>query len=1044
MFHNHQHSLPAHHTRKNPDVFIVGNLTRKYYDDAAEIMSLQQGCYNRQRDWFNDYFELDYDSRYLSISASSVKDGLLAVYAFRRTPSINKYWSPWNDNKPRLCITIKGSVLVKKITMDVKNVDKIIVKCGTVTKAVVCGPKMDWTTVCIMMTDTCLAGKIIISFEASSDVNLIMVKNLFVTVATKPNRKPITISLDCTIQDKTQSYNVFFSPIYFSCGRGSVINIITINIVLIGISVVCLHSIVVITFNIDFVDGAPISINIGSISSIGVDIRNSRSISIGIGSIRSISIDIGSFGSINIHFFSRIYCFPLHIILATPAPITCHFDMQQFTLNYGGEPPYDLRVVGSDDDSEEFNPSTDLLEEGVVLYVDCSQCVCTETGLKCVYTPCEPWGSWSPWSPCVYDNGHCHPGIKIKVKICALPFTPCPGDHRLTQMCPPPDSCHATPPTCDAPMVFVQCMTCQRTCYHVRNSRMTCEEPEGCMSGCVCPEGMVMYQGRCIEEDQCPCIYNGDIVAVGEVVPGSTECEECTCTVNNEMECHAKEDCCSYGDWGTWTDCSMECGGGTQMRSRSLISGGESCYDGKTETRMCNIFECPKPCEYHGVQYGANELVPGYSDNPCLHCFCQKDGESYSIQCMPNPDCVVDGGWSDWSEWGDCSQSCGGGYKIAFRDCTKPEPKCGGDQCSGACSKTIPCNEDIPCCAVTQWSCWSDCSVTCEEGTMTRHRHLINPMENCPDVELEQEKDCNYGECPDCDLTVWQVWSECHSDTGCGMGHMHRTMVIPDSCPPGVVAPIQTVECYVGDCDCPPGQVYTNYSTMVKTCDSRDHPLDPSDCEYAPGCACPDNMYYDPRDDSCKTEDECDSCNVNGTIYQNMENFQHPYHPCMNCHCYRGEWEDSCKPCDCHMAPCPAGTVAKTMEGECCPTCVPIQDTCKIYNKFDYLTDISGRCKSKYKERYSVCAGSCGNSRTDVFLLKPYGGNMLGNTRTECSCCNAVLREDEPQEIEVTCEKPNGEMFDGKATYYPIERCECRHCSGDDDDHSHPPATNGP
>ncbi|KAL5006766.1 hypothetical protein ScPMuIL_015572 [Solemya velum] len=135
------------------------------------------------------YFELDYDSPYLSIMASSEKpkDGLLAVYALRRTPSIDKYWSPWNDNKPRLCITIKGSVLVKKITMDVKNVNKIIVNCGTLTRAVVCGPKSDWTTVCIMMTDTCLAGKIIISFIASSDINLIMVKNLYVTVASKPS-----------------------------------------------------------------------------------------------------------------------------------------------------------------------------------------------------------------------------------------------------------------------------------------------------------------------------------------------------------------------------------------------------------------------------------------------------------------------------------------------------------------------------------------------------------------------------------------------------------------------------------------------------------------------------------------------------------------------------------------------------------------------------------------------------------------------------------------------------------------------------------------
>ncbi|KAL5006765.1 hypothetical protein ScPMuIL_015571 [Solemya velum] len=171
------------------------------------------------------YFELDYDSRYLSISASSVKDGLLAVYALRRTPSINKYWSPWNDSRPRLCITIRGSVLVKKITMDVKNVDRIIVKCGTVTKAVVCGPTTDWTTVCIMMTNTCLAGKIIISFEASSDVNLIMVKNLFVTVATKPLSsvsKLIFISIPFTVPSISNYFELDYDSRYLSISASSV------------------------------------------------------------------------------------------------------------------------------------------------------------------------------------------------------------------------------------------------------------------------------------------------------------------------------------------------------------------------------------------------------------------------------------------------------------------------------------------------------------------------------------------------------------------------------------------------------------------------------------------------------------------------------------------------------------------------------------------------------------------------------------------------------------------------------------------------------
>jgi len=52
----------------------------------------------------------------------------------------------------------------------------------------------------------------------------------------------------------------------------------------------------------------------------------------------------------------------------------------------------------------------------------------------------------------------------------------------------------------------------------------------------------------------------------------------------------------------------------------------------------------------------------------------------------------VDGGWSTWSEWGDCSATCAEGQKTRTRNCTNPPPKNGGKDCRGEKKETQACS----------------------------------------------------------------------------------------------------------------------------------------------------------------------------------------------------------------------------------------------------------------------------------------------------------------------------------------------------------------
>ena len=56
----------------------------------------------------------------------------------------------------------------------------------------------------------------------------------------------------------------------------------------------------------------------------------------------------------------------------------------------------------------------------------------------------------------------------------------------------------------------------------------------------------------------------------------------------------------------------------------------------------------------------------------------------------------VDGGYSSFGEWSECTALCDGGLQTRSRNCTKPAPAHGGLDCEGDSDEIRECNT-VPC-----------------------------------------------------------------------------------------------------------------------------------------------------------------------------------------------------------------------------------------------------------------------------------------------------------------------------------------------------------
>uniref|UniRef100_A0AC35G3W0 Peptidase M12B domain-containing protein n=1 Tax=Panagrolaimus sp. PS1159 TaxID=55785 RepID=A0AC35G3W0_9BILA len=158
-------------------------------------------------------------------------------------------------------------------------------------------------------------------------------------------------------------------------------------------------------------------------------------------------------------------------------------------------------------------------------------------------------------------------------------------------------------------------------------------------------------------------------------------------------------------------------------------------------------------------------------------------------QCDPN-DCQAEAGnWSPWSDWSSCSKDCGSsGHQIRNRMCSNPLPSNRGSYCLGYSFDQRSCQPASPVCYAqpvdggwTEWTSWSDCSNPCENGQRSRTRYCLNPRpanggKQCIGSDFELKSCSDPTKCGKSINGGWAEWSAFSSCTAkCGISHRNRS-----------------------------------------------------------------------------------------------------------------------------------------------------------------------------------------------------------------------------------------------------------------------------
>ncbi|XP_053393892.1 SCO-spondin-like isoform X2 [Mercenaria mercenaria] len=564
------------------------------------------------------------------------------------------------------------------------------------------------------------------------------------------------------------------------------------------------------------------------------------------------------------------------------------------------------------------------------------------------------WDSWQPWQECSVT---CGGGRKLRQRVCIGPYfggAQCEGPEDDIEDC----NTHECPVhgVWNPWTLWTDCST---TCENgTRTRNRTCDGPyydgDDCagagheIENCFlrwCPVDGVWEEWTAW--DNCPVSCGGSVQnrtrgCIGPFHDGAN----CTGLTEESQDCNT--DPCpvdgAWTLWSKWNECNVTCGGGTSSRFRfcsESAHGGSNCTGPSEEFRDCNIHECPvdgvweawsnwtectRTCGTGERQRFRDCDGPYYGGANCT-------GPWDEQETCNTHECPVDGVWKEWASWSACNVTCGGGTRWRSRDCEGPFY--GGAECPGHNMSTEACNtHECPVDGVwTDWTGWEECSVTCGGGNQSRFRNCTGPFyggANCTGA-FDETRDCNTFECPiDGVMSQWSGFYACNVTCGGGIQWRNRTCIGPFYGGANCTDPLEDSR----DCNshnCPIDGVYNLWSPW-ESCDVtcgggiqwRNRTCDGP---YYGGAKCegPDkqnqtcNDFFCPVDGVWEPWTDWDECSVTcgGAVHSRYRNCTGPFYGGANC---SGPAKESR---DCNTHHCPVDGEFKTWGSwyECNVTC---------------------------------------------------------------------------------------------------------------------------